>query len=52
MAEWSNKLQALCEFTRLGFPAIVASNLRNHIAVDASIGLSVERRSFQNDPEN
>jgi len=40
MAEWSNNLQELCENSRLGIPAIVASNPRNHITVDASIGLS------------
>ncbi|MEB2780481.1 glycoside hydrolase family 3 N-terminal domain-containing protein [Algoriphagus sp. C2-6-M1] len=40
MAEWSNNLQALCEDTRLGIPAIVASNPRNHITMDAAIGLS------------
>ncbi|MFN3999997.1 glycoside hydrolase family 3 protein [Algoriphagus sp.] len=40
MAEWSDNLQALCEDTRLGIPAIVASNPRNHITMDAAIGLS------------
>jgi beta-glucosidase len=40
MAEWSNNLQALCEDTRLGIPAIVASNPRNHITMDAALGLS------------
>lgn len=40
MAEWSNNLQALCENTRLGIPALVASNPRNHITMDAAIGLS------------
>lgn len=40
MAEWSNNLQALCEDTRLGIPALVASNPRNHITMDAAIGLS------------
>jgi beta-glucosidase len=40
MAEWSNNLQALCETSRLGIPAIVASNPRNHITMDAAIGLS------------
>ena len=37
MADWSNNLQALCEDTRLGIPAIVASNPRNHITMDAAI---------------
>lgn len=39
-AEWANNLQALAESTRLGIPAIVASNPRNHVTVDASMGLS------------
>ncbi len=34
-AEWSNKLQALCESTPLGIPALVASNTRNHISGSA-----------------
>lgn len=39
-ATWANHLQALAEGTRLGIPAIVASNPRNHVTVDASMGLS------------
>lgn len=39
-AEWANKLQQLAENTRLGIPAIVCSNPRNHVTVDASMGLS------------
>ena len=35
-AAWSNKLQALCESTPLGIPAIVASNPRNHISARAT----------------
>jgi beta-glucosidase len=46
MAEWANNLQTLCENSRLGIPAIVASNPRNHITVDASIGLSVGKTAF------
>jgi beta-glucosidase len=45
-AEWANKLQALCESDGLGIPAIVASNPRNHITQDASVGLSVGRTTF------
>jgi beta-glucosidase len=41
IAAWSNKLQAVCESDGLGIPAIVASNPRNHITKDASVGLSV-----------
>lgn len=37
-AEWANKLQALCESDGLGIPAIIASNPRNHITKDASLG--------------
>jgi beta-glucosidase len=50
MAEWSNNLQALCESDRLGIPAIVASNPRNHITADASIGLSVGTTVFSKWP--
>lgn len=50
MAEWSNKLQALCEASRLGIPAIVASNPRNHVTIDASIGLSVGTTVFSKWP--
>ena len=50
MAEWSNKLQRLCESSRLGIPAIVASNPRNHITVDASVGLSVGTTIFSKWP--
>lgn len=50
IAEWSNNLQALCEASRLGIPAIVASNPRNHITTDASIGLSVGTTVFSRWP--
>lgn len=50
LAEWANNLQALCETSRLGIPAIVASNPRNHITVDASIGLSVGTTVFSKWP--
>ncbi len=50
MAEWANNLQTLCESQRLGIPAIVASNPRNHITVDASIGLSVGATTFSRWP--
>ncbi|MEZ4902814.1 MAG: glycoside hydrolase family 3 N-terminal domain-containing protein [Spirosomataceae bacterium] len=50
IAEWSNNLQALCETSRLGIPAIVASNPRNHITVDASIGTSVGATVFSKWP--
>ncbi|MEY2812275.1 MAG: hypothetical protein RLZZ390_102 [Bacteroidota bacterium] len=50
IAEWSNKLQALCEADGLGIPALVASNPRNHITKDASIGLSVGKTTFTSWP--
>ncbi len=40
-AEWANKLQELCESEPLGIPAIIASNPRNHITTNASLGTSV-----------
>ena len=40
-AEWANKLQELCENEPLGIPAIIASNPRNHITTNASLGTSV-----------
>ena len=49
-AEWSNKLQELAESDGLGIPAIIASNPRNHITKDASIGLSVGATVFSNWP--
>ncbi|MFV5690194.1 glycoside hydrolase family 3 protein [Flavobacterium sp. ZT3R25] len=50
MADWSNNLQALAETSRLGIPCIVASNPRNHITVDAAIGLSVGTTVFSKWP--
>ncbi|MBB6002654.1 glycoside hydrolase family 3 N-terminal domain-containing protein [Arcicella rosea] len=50
MAEWSNNLQALCESSRLGIPAVIASNPRNHVTIDASIGLSVGTTVFSKWP--
>lgn len=50
MAEWANNLQALCEKDGLGIPAIIASNPRNHITKDASIGLSVGATAFSTWP--
>lgn len=50
IAAWSNKLQAVCESDGLGIPAIVASNPRNHITKDASVGLSVGVTPFSTWP--
>ena len=49
-AEWTNKLQALAETDGLGIPVIIASNPRNHITKDASVGLSVGATTFSNWP--
>ena len=49
-AEWTNKIQALCESNGLGIPAIFASNPRNHITKDASAGLSVGKTVFSTWP--
>ncbi|MDE3253909.1 MAG: glycoside hydrolase family 3 protein, partial [Bacteroidota bacterium] len=49
-AAWANKLQALCESDGLGIPAIIASNPRNHLTKDASIGLSVGKTVFSTWP--
>lgn len=50
MATWSNNLQELCEDSRLGIPAIIASNPRNHITMDAAIGLSLGTTVFSKWP--
>jgi len=41
MAEWANNVQEVAERSRLGIPAIFASNPRNHVAEDNSMGLNV-----------
>lgn len=46
LAEWANRLQELCEQQPLGIPAIVASNPRNHITANATLGTSVGRTVF------
>ena len=50
LAEWANNLQALCESDGLGIPAIITSNPRNHIANDATAGLSVGKTVFSSWP--
>lgn len=50
IAEWANKIQALCESDGLGIPAIIASNPRNHLTKDASVGLSVGKTVFSTWP--
>lgn len=46
IAEWANKVQEVAENSRLGVPVIFASNPRNHIAVDNSMGLNVGNSYF------
>jgi len=50
MASWQNNLQELCEQQPLGIPAIVASNPRNHVVSDASVGLSLGKTAFSQWP--
>jgi beta-glucosidase len=50
IADWSNRLQELCENTPLGIPAIIASNPRNHITNSATIGTSVGTSTFSRWP--
>jgi beta-glucosidase len=45
-AEWANKLQAMCESEPLGIPAIIASNPRNNLTTNASLGTSVGTTVF------
>jgi beta-glucosidase len=49
-AEWANKLQTLCESEPLGIPAIIASNPRNNITTNASLGTSVGTTVFTSWP--
>src|SRR5688572_33004870 len=49
IADWSNRLQELCENTPLGVPAIIASNPRNHVTNSATIGTSVSTTSFRSE---
>ncbi len=50
IADWSNRLQELCESMALGIPAIIASNPRNHVTSSAAIGTSVGTTSFSKWP--
>lgn len=50
LAEWSNNLQALCESSRLGIPALIASNPRNHLTKDHAVGLSLGATTFSQWP--
>lgn len=50
LANWANNLQALCEGDGFGIPAIITSNPRNHITIDASVGLSVGKTPFSQWP--
>jgi len=50
IAEWANKLQALCESEPLGIPAIITSNPRNNITTNPSLGTSVGTTVFSSWP--
>lgn len=50
IAEWANNLQALCESDGLGIPAIITSNPRNHITMDAALGLGLGKTAFSQWP--
>lgn len=50
MAEWSNNLQALAEKSRLGIPALVTSNPRNHVSIDRSAGVGLGETAFSKWP--
>ncbi|MCY1720643.1 glycoside hydrolase family 3 C-terminal domain-containing protein [Prolixibacteraceae bacterium Z1-6] len=50
IAEWHNKLQALTESTRLGIPALIASNPRNHVTIDNSTGIGLGETVFSKWP--
>jgi beta-glucosidase len=46
ISEWSNKVQAVAESSRLGIPVIIASNPRNHITAENNFGFNVENSVF------
>lgn len=50
LAKWANRLQEICEAGEFGIPATIASNPRNHITSDASVGLSVGKTPFTEFP--
>jgi len=50
IAEWVNKLQELCESEPLGIPAIIASNPRNNITTNPSLGTSLGTTVFSSWP--
>ena len=50
LAEWSNNLQALAEKSRLGIPALVTSNPRNHVSIDRSAGVGLGETAFSKWP--
>jgi beta-glucosidase len=50
MAEWSNNLQSLAEKSRLGIPALVTSNPRNHVSIDRSAGVGLGETAFSKWP--
>ena len=50
-AEYTNRVQALAEATRLGIPVVFKSNARNHYEQDARPGINVAAGSFSTWPK-
>ena len=50
-AEYTNRVQALAEGTRLGIPVVFKSNARNHYEQDARPGINVAAGSFSTWPK-
>lgn len=50
IAEWANNVQAVAEDTRLGIPAIISSNPRNHVTVDNAMGVGLGDTAFSTWP--
>ncbi len=50
-AEYTNRVQAMAEATRLGIPVLFKSNARNHYEQDARPGINVAAGSFSTWPK-
>ncbi|GAA4691261.1 hypothetical protein GCM10025781_05250 [Kocuria gwangalliensis] len=50
LAEWTNAVQELAENSRLGIPAIFASNPRNHVALVSQFGVNESTGIFSEWP--
>lgn len=49
-AVWANNVQEVSEDTRLGIPSLIASNPRNHLVMDAGLGVNVGETAFSSWP--